>query len=460
METMSTQLERLRSAYPWPAIPPAVAPDFGPVWYSDDERSGHARLFTMLVPSSARVIVELGSYLGRSAAGWLRLFPHAHVIAVDTWCGSPEHRADSQRQGHLPRLMETFQVNLWDERRRLTAIRASTLEGLKILHELGVSPDVIYVDADHATESVIADVSRSLDLFPDALVMGDDWSWPSVKAAVKAVASERALTIAACGPLWWFPARSGKGADAGLPLGRLDPSAEKVVTMTLFRRPRYARQVLEALARCEGIDAYLVLLHIESGYPEVLEVARRAKFARKILVENADVLGCSTNTRAAIHHGFQYADFVIYLDDDTVPAGDCLRFFEWARLTYRDDPTVFTVTPYAREAPSPDRYFEVIRSRWFTPWGWGTWRDRWEEISASWNHDPSVSWDVRVNAIRAGRFEVRPLLARIQNIGAEEGTHCPSPEFHRQFHFNEFGAWSVECARDGVFHQALRDGPT
>lgn len=277
MPPTSIPIERLRSAFPWPAIPPEAAPDPGPAWYSDDERRGHARLFKMLVPPSARVIVELGSYLGRSTAGWLKLFPDAHVIAVDTWSGSPEHLADSQLQGQLPRLMETFLVNLWDDRRRVTAIRALTLEGLGTLQDFRVSPDVIYVDADHATESVVADVSRSLDLFPGAIVMGDDWAWPSVRLGVDAVASGRGLIVAACGPLWWFPPRDGDRGVAGPSMPRVEPSIEKVVTMTLFRRPQYTRQVLEALACCEGIREYLVLLHVEPGYPEVLKLARRAE---------------------------------------------------------------------------------------------------------------------------------------------------------------------------------------
>jgi hypothetical protein len=407
----------------------------------------------MVVPARARVVVELGSFLGRSTAGWLKLFPRAHVIAVDTWKGSAEHFVEPRLQGMLPRLMETFQVNLWDERHRLTAIRATTLEGLNILHNFDVSPDVIYVDADHTTDSVIAEVSRSLELFPNALVMGDDWSWPSVKLGVETVASERGLTCAVCGPLWWFPPRSGVHLATSASSPRVGSSNRKVVTMTLYRRAKYTQQVLEALARCCGIDEHLVLLHIEPGHPEVLETARRVQFKQKVLVENADHLGCSINTWTALDHGFQHADFVFHLEDDTVPARDCLRYVDWARHTYRDDPAVFTVASYARETPPAERYFEVIRSPWFTPWGWGTWRDRWDEMSAAWNFDPSVTWDICLNRMRGDRFEARPFLARVQNIGAEEGTHCPSPEFHRQNHFNEFGAWSVECTSDGVFHQ-------
>jgi hypothetical protein len=49
--------------------------------------------------------------------------------------------------------------------------------------------------------------------------------------------------------------------------------------------------------------------------------------------------------------------------------------------------------------------------------------------------DDDNSWDVIVNhALRAGRYEVFPAVSRIQNIGAERGTHVPSAEWHAAHH--------------------------
>ena len=74
-----------------------------------------------------------------------------------------------------------------------------------------------------------------------------------------------------------------------------------------------------------------------------------------------------------------------------------------------------------------------------------------------WNFVRELTWDLCVNQMRAGRFEVRPLLARTQNIGAERGTHCPDPEYHRLHHHNAFGAWSITYPPDGVFRAVSVD---
>lgn len=445
-------VERLETAFPWPTVPPAAEINWGPAWYSDDEGTGHLSIFKLLVDPQVQTIVELGSFLGRSAAGWLKAFPRAHVIAIDNWLGSPEHQADPQIRCLLPQLMQTFQVNLWNERQRLTAIRASTVDGLRHLHRLQIAPDVIYVDADHATESVIADVTTALNLFPHVQIIGDDWHWPSVRSGAEQVAAQRGLQIAVCGGIWWFPAQNRRPNAPLTHPPDADRAHEKVITMTCFRRPAYTGRVLDALSRCDGIDEYRVLIHIEPGSSEVLEVVRDAKLARKTLVENVDRLGCGTNTYCALHHGFQWADFVIHLEDDTVPARDCLRFFEWARHTYQADRNVFSITAYSKAIASSEQYHRVMRAPWFTPWGWATWSDRWNEMAEKWSNAP-VTWDLALNRLRGDRVEVQPILARAQNIGAELGEHCPSPEFHRQNHFNEFGAWSVTVDETATFRE-------
>jgi hypothetical protein len=64
--------------------------------------------------------------------------------------------------------------------------------------------------------------------------------------------------------------------------------------------------------------------------------------------------------------------------------------------------------------------------------------------------DDDNSWDVIVNhALRAGRYEVFPTVSRIQNIGAEQGTHVPSAEWHAANHHvaetaDDLGSASVE----------------
>jgi len=133
-------------------------------------------------------------------------------------------------------------------------------------------------------------------------------------------------------------------------------------------------------------------------------------------------------------------EYVIFVEDDILLAPDALLFFEHCREEYRHDKQVFTVSAYRRAIAPPEHYHRIIRQPWFTPWGWATWRDRFDDMSRRWDSVARVSWDCTVNTIRDKRLELVPLFSRSQNIGALGGTYCPGPEWHRQNQFNEYWA--------------------
>jgi hypothetical protein len=124
------------------------------------------------------------------------------VIAVDHWVGSVEHANDPELASFLPRLYETFLSECWDYRDRVIPLRANSVDGLRRVHAAGLSPDVVYVDADHRYESVVADLTAALDLFPRATIVGDDWDWDSVRTAVEAVARQRGIEVQSHGTAW------------------------------------------------------------------------------------------------------------------------------------------------------------------------------------------------------------------------------------------------------------------
>lgn len=219
-----------------------------------------------------------------------------------------------------------------------------------------------------------------------------------------------------------------------------------VITFTASHRPTYTAEVLTALAQCRGVAKYLLLPSIEPGNDEVVALYDAISFARCRIEVNRVRLGCGANTLSALERGFAISDFVIHLEDDTVPTTDTLEYFEHCRATYRRTPDVFSVSGYPgapwSEKVLPEtlrgRYRTLARHRWFTPWGWATWRNRFKEMHYNW--DPS-DWDRQLNTrLRGTRFEVTPILSRIQNIGAHAGTNVPSPEWHRQTQFLPFWA--------------------
>jgi hypothetical protein len=54
-----------------------------------------------------------------------------------------------------------------------------------------VKPDVVYIDADHHYEAAKSDIKKALELFPEALLVGDDYgNYEDVRRAVHECANE------------------------------------------------------------------------------------------------------------------------------------------------------------------------------------------------------------------------------------------------------------------------------
>jgi len=178
-----TPLDELRRRYPWPGecpdVPTAMKGDRPEGWCSGDNRTMFERL-----GKNAKIIVELGSWLGLSASYLLDLCPQATVICVDHWRGSAEHHRREDWKVRLATLYETFLRHHWANRDRIVPMRTGTLDGLQELRELGIQPDLIYVDASHDEESVYQDITACLHHFPEAEIIGDDWLHASVRRGV------------------------------------------------------------------------------------------------------------------------------------------------------------------------------------------------------------------------------------------------------------------------------------
>jgi hypothetical protein len=222
----------------------------------------------------------------------------------------------------------------------------------------------------------------------------------------------------------------------------VDHAMSHVIVMTMYKRFDYTHRVLEAISKCVGVEKYRIFLHCDPGCGEVESLIRGFPLPGKEVVIHPERVGCTANTFSALFHGFQASDYVIALEDDVVPAPDALQFFEHCRDAYRDDKAIFTACAYTRRHAQPSEYYSLTRFQWFTPWGWATWKDRWDATISAWNFTNAPSWDITFNKIRGDRYEVTPVLARTQNIGEQNGTYC-SPEHHRDHQFNRYWAGAV-----------------
>mgnify|MGYP001576269686 FL=1 len=149
-------------------------------------------------------IVELGSYLGRSTRALGENTP-GKVWAVDDWKGPREVDWESSET-----LYDKFCANVKDlmDAGKVLPIRADHSE-VPVFY---MRPDMVFVDGDHAYESVCRDIRIWKErLEPGGLLCGHDFDLPDVKRAV-----EELLPGAACAPetqIWYWSAPVWEASD-------------------------------------------------------------------------------------------------------------------------------------------------------------------------------------------------------------------------------------------------------
>lgn len=186
-------------------------------------------------PHKIHCIIELGTWLGISTEFILKQCPKAIVLAVDLWENeyfyndSHYNKNDEQFSKILQNKSIYHQClnNLIDYKYttptesessnqknsdnneknkkefRLIPLRMDSVQALRIIASHNIKPEVIYIDASHHYDFVVNDITTCTELFPDAILVGDDWDNPDVRQAVKDMAKRLNKEIYVRGGTCW-----------------------------------------------------------------------------------------------------------------------------------------------------------------------------------------------------------------------------------------------------------------
>lgn len=220
------------------------------------------------------------------------------------------------------------------------------------------------------------------------------------------------------------------------------------LSITLYNRPKYTQIILDHLDLCYNIDKYNIFIYCEPNNKEVIELAKNFRPQQTQVTINPTKFGCNKNIYQALNYGLSINDFHIHLEDDTVPGKDFLVYCEWCREYYKDADEIFSVSGYVNSNNSIEQFIEkniefnsVMIRNWFTPWGWGTWKNRWLSVSdfiTPFLNTSTISWDLILHRSIKNKKECFPMVSRIQNIGAENGSFCPGSSWHLKNQYNEY----------------------
>jgi len=212
------------------------------------------------------------------------------------------------------------------------------------------------------------------------------------------------------------------------------------IAMPAYNRDTYLRQVLSALKENTHRDRFYIATGEEPGCPETKALFDAVDWMPVVRTVNRERLGCNANVTSTIDRAFELNDRAVILEDDIVPSSDFLAWNLWGLERFARDPGVFSIGSYRMNRnPRPvEDLGGGTLAGWFTPWGWSSWRDRWNRFrrEAVIPANAKDSWDfflVKWMTEIAGLLELRPLVGRSQNIG-EVGTFVPNAQWHRDNH--------------------------
>jgi len=166
----------------WPATKPDVpACDQG--WLAPGTR----RMLDRHLRADTRLVLELGAWLGKSTRFILDQAPQAHVISVDLWDATVIQPWIASRHPHLlpvveAGVLETFLVNQWAWRDRITPLQMHSHKAIALVQAQGKVPDVVFLDTSHGYADTLAEVQRITRAFPHTHLVGDDWEWRSLRS--------------------------------------------------------------------------------------------------------------------------------------------------------------------------------------------------------------------------------------------------------------------------------------
>lgn len=174
----------LQADFPWPHQQPSTSFTKEHGWLSENTRK-MLSLAIRKIKIRPLIAVELGSWMGRSARFMLR---HGvdWLICIDHWKmdrdtikASPDYRDATPEE-----LRKGFEHQCWGFKNRIVILQQSTTEGLRAVAKYNLTPHFVYIDASHDEENVRQDVFTAEQLFPSAILVGDDWKFPGIQKVV------------------------------------------------------------------------------------------------------------------------------------------------------------------------------------------------------------------------------------------------------------------------------------
>ncbi len=162
-------------------------------YYFSLDGGGRDIIISAIEEFSVNLMLEIGCFLCGSTIQWLESQKKLKVIGIDPWAvdfatilerynGNPVFEPcffkieDRERFINSVRINGSYAssiANVSQYKERFIPVQAYSPQVLYELKKLGIKPQLIYFDST----KLMDDLSVCSELFPDAILSGDDWTW-------------------------------------------------------------------------------------------------------------------------------------------------------------------------------------------------------------------------------------------------------------------------------------------
>jgi len=220
------------------------------------------------------------------------------------------------------------------------------------------------------------------------------------------------------------------------------------ISLTCYKRADYLKQVIDSLKESlsyYGKHNFVFYPHIDYNNDAVLKLIEDIDWIETKITCNKPPVGCNKNTQEAITEAINNHEAILHLEDDTVLAYDAIDFYVYSLCKYENSNSVISISGYNKtEELDSNNYFSVFDEQFFCCWGCAFWKSKKDIILDNWTKQLDFmnpqSWDshLQENLFKNKYSQVRPMISRVQNIGAKNGTYVQDPIWHYYNHRSPF----------------------
>lgn len=171
-----------------------------------------------------------------------------------------------------------------------------------------------------------------------------------------------------------------------------------------YHRCDHTKRVIEALKENEVLPQKLYIFQDgrkestdAAGWDSVSRLIRNIDWCETELYISKTNKGLARSVVEGVNYVLQECEAIIVLEDDCIPHKNFMSFMVSALYTYEEEKKVYSVSGYSWDIHLPRKKEDAYFSGRICSYGWGTWKDRWNQYEEDYNIVTKIKNDPEKN---------------------------------------------------------------